>query len=113
MPHRCRRLLASSIGLTGRGARRHRRAFLEKCCRSSVVERILGKAEVVSSILTGSTISACSRKRSAASGVAVPHRLFAKRAFNAAGDHVADPNDRAEQDDGENELQSDNHETTP
>ena len=26
------------------------------CCRSSVVERILGKAEVVSSILTGSTI---------------------------------------------------------
>jgi hypothetical protein len=30
-----------------------------KCCRSSVVERILGKAEVVSSILTGSTISAC------------------------------------------------------
>ena len=27
-----------------------------KCCRSSVVERILGKAEVVSSILTGSTI---------------------------------------------------------
>jgi hypothetical protein len=27
------------------------------CCRSSVVERILGKAEVVSSILTGSTIS--------------------------------------------------------
>jgi hypothetical protein len=25
-------------------------------CRSSVVERILGKAEVVSSILTGSTI---------------------------------------------------------
>jgi hypothetical protein len=28
-----------------------------RCCRSSVVERILGKAEVVSSILTGSTIS--------------------------------------------------------
>ena len=28
-----------------------------QCCRSSVVERILGKAEVVSSILTGSTIS--------------------------------------------------------
>jgi hypothetical protein len=28
------------------------------CCRSSVVERILGKAEVVSSILTGSTIFA-------------------------------------------------------
>ena len=28
----------------------------EQCCRSSVVERILGKAEVVSSILTGSTI---------------------------------------------------------
>ncbi len=27
-----------------------------QCCRSSVVERILGKAEVVSSILTGSTI---------------------------------------------------------
>jgi hypothetical protein len=29
---------------------------LSICCRSSVVERILGKAEVVSSILTGSTI---------------------------------------------------------
>ena len=39
-------------------ARGHRRgASREKCCRSSVVERILGKAEVVSSILTGSTIS--------------------------------------------------------
>ena len=29
--------------------------MLVPCCRSSVVERILGKAEVVSSILTGST----------------------------------------------------------
>jgi hypothetical protein len=29
---------------------------VRQCCRSSVVERILGKAEVVSSILTGSTI---------------------------------------------------------
>ena len=39
----------------GRRAARHRRAtFRTKCCRSSVVERILGKAEVVSSILTGS-----------------------------------------------------------
>ena len=32
-------------------------ATSSQCCRSSVVERILGKAEVVSSILTGSTIS--------------------------------------------------------
>ena len=31
-------------------------ATSSQCCRSSVVERILGKAEVVSSILTGSTI---------------------------------------------------------
>lgn len=30
-------------------------AARDECCRSSVVERILGKAEVVSSILTGST----------------------------------------------------------
>src|SRR4030095_2882552 len=34
----------------------HRPAVLQTCCRSSAVERILGKAEVVSSILTGSTI---------------------------------------------------------
>ena len=33
------------------------RAVRGECCRSSVVERILGKAEVVSSILTGSTTS--------------------------------------------------------
>lgn len=37
-------------------------AVKRECCRSSVVERILGKAEVVSSILTGSTILPPPRK---------------------------------------------------
>ena len=37
------------------GPRSERRAGLHGCCRSSVVEHPLGKGEVVSSILTGST----------------------------------------------------------
>ena len=40
----------------GRDPLGHSARLLRQCCRSSVVERILGKAEVVSSILTGSTI---------------------------------------------------------
>ena len=44
-------------GLTREGAAAIGAPFRTKCCRSSVVERILGKAEVVSSILTGSTIT--------------------------------------------------------
>src|SRR3546814_19158749 len=40
----------------GVGSRHSAASRLDRtCCRSSVVERILGKAEVVSSILTGST----------------------------------------------------------
>ena len=35
--------------------------LLAECCRSSVVERILGKAEVGSSILPGSTSTLSSR----------------------------------------------------
>ena len=46
-----------SRGLTDAGTAFIGAPFRTTCCRSSVVERILGKAEVVSSILTGSTIS--------------------------------------------------------
>src|SRR5205823_11599931 len=47
MTARWRGLRTPATGLTRR-ARRHRRATpLEMCCRSSVVERILGKAELV------------------------------------------------------------------
>ena len=50
---------STSLGPSGLTVERrcgHRRASNPTCCRSSVVERILGKAEVVSSILTDSTI---------------------------------------------------------
>lgn len=54
---------ARQVALTNRRRQGHRRGLVRggspcapSCCRSSVVERILGKAEVVSSILTGSTI---------------------------------------------------------
>ena len=53
--------LVMLMGLTLDSGKLTRRAAIGarssgQCCRSSVVERILGKAEVVSSILTGSTI---------------------------------------------------------
>ena len=72
-----------------------------------MVERILGKAEVVSSILTGSTIFAN------ASDVTVPQRLFAKRALNPSRHGIADPHDDPEQHNGEDEFQSGNHESPP
>jgi len=47
------------------------------------------------------------------SDVAVPHRLLTERALNPAGNGVADPDDEAQEADGENELQSGDHNSTP
>lgn len=43
------------------------------------------------------------------SAVAVPQGFLAERALDSASDSVAGPDDEAEQDDGENELQSSDH----
>jgi hypothetical protein len=69
-----------------------------------VVERILGKAEVVSSILTGSTIRAESE-------VTVAQRLLAERAFDATSDHVTEPDDASQQDDRKCKLKRVDHES--
>jgi hypothetical protein len=45
--------------------------------------------------------------------VAVPHRFFAKSTFNSTRNGVTDPDDGAEQDNGEYELKSSNHESSP
>ena len=74
-PHGAR-ASARQVGLTRAGAAAIGPPFRTKCCRSSVVERILGKAEVVSSILTGSTIFNSPGCERPPSGVAVAHLLF-------------------------------------
>jgi len=43
--------------------------------------------------------------------VAVPHPLLAERAVDSASDSVPNPDDDAEQKDGENKLQSGYHES--
>jgi hypothetical protein len=43
------------------------------------------------------------------SGVAVAHLLFAQRTFDAAGDRIADPDDRAKKKDGDCELKGVDH----
>jgi hypothetical protein len=45
-----------------------------------------------------------SRIMGAPSGVAVAERLLTERALDSTGDRVTDPDDDAEQKDGENEL---------
>jgi hypothetical protein len=87
-----------------------------------VVERILGKAEVVSSILTGSTIFhardcrwQCGQQnqigRKTPLSVAVAKRLFAQRALDPAGDRIADPDDGAEQKHGKRKHERGDHES--
>ena len=51
--------------------------------------------------------------RELSSEIAVPHRLLTERTLDSAGDGVADPDNQAKQADGENELQSGNHDPTP
>jgi len=55
------------------------------------------------------------RWRSEAEGrlVPVPQPFLAERVVDSAGDRVADPHDEAEQEDGEYELQSGDHESSP
>lgn len=79
----------------------------------------------MSSILTGSTTfppATCigrgdffknQMEAANASGVAVAERLFAKRAFDAAGDSVPEPDDGSKEDDGKHKKQSVNHESSP
>jgi hypothetical protein len=62
-----------------------------------------------------SAIAGIGRRRGGGSaqelGVAVPQRLLAERALDAAGNGVADPHDGAEQKNSEHELKSGNHES--
>jgi hypothetical protein len=51
--------------------------------------------------------------RELSSDVAVPHRLLTERTLDPAGNGVADPDDEAQKADGENELQSGDHNSTP
>jgi hypothetical protein len=77
-----------------------------------VVERILGKAEVVSSILTGSTIFPKVENAwcgALSLGVPVAPLLFAERGFDSRRDSVADPDDGAEEKQAKDELKGNNH----
>jgi hypothetical protein len=79
-----------------------------------VVERILGKAEVVSSILTGSTIFSFPKEKPRQSGVAelaVAKRRLAERALHLTRHQIADPDDSGHQKHGQDELKSEYHES--
>ena len=45
--------------------------------------------------------------------VPVPHLLFAKRAFDAAGNRISEPDDGSKKDNSKRELKSVNHESSP
>jgi len=51
--------------------------------------------------------------RKLGSEVAVAHPLLTERALDPAGHGVANPDDDAQENDGKNELQSGDHESTP
>ena len=86
----------------------------------------------MSSILTGSTIASWRMSGGLAKpeiledvrgtseageqarlSVAVAHLLFAERAFDPAGNGVPEPYHGPEKNDGERQLESSNHESTP
>jgi hypothetical protein len=51
--------------------------------------------------------------RKISSAVAIPHRLLTERALDPTSNGVADPDDEAQEEDGEDELQSGDHNNTP
>src|SRR3546814_8027667 len=69
----------------GVGSRHSAASRLDRtCCRSSVVERILGKAEVVSSILTGSTT------QSHVSGIGETHPVLSRKGPARSEEHTSE-----------------------